>query len=150
MDETTTTMWVIIEGFYLTPLKTTMWLSTYRPICRLTYDRGGFDGVHHLLQGLHMWVIVSKLLFLVVKMASSLNLGKRMVLFGDLHTGDIWEGWVSWQMHTVPLQWDLLNQPTRSSWQLLLYLIPVWPWPSWADERYQEQPGKKRKKRIIF
>lgn len=39
----------------------------------LTYDCGGFYGVDHLLQGLQVWVIVGKLLFLVVKMASSLN-----------------------------------------------------------------------------
>ncbi len=44
------------------------------PPRRLTYDCGGFDGVHHLLQGLNVRVLVSELLLLVVKVASSLHL----------------------------------------------------------------------------
>jgi len=39
----------------------------------LTYDHSGFDGVHHLLQGLYVSVIVSELQLLVVEIASSLN-----------------------------------------------------------------------------
>lgn len=41
---------------------------------RLTYDSAGFDGLHDLLQGLQVRVLVSKLLLLVVQMASSLRL----------------------------------------------------------------------------
>lgn len=48
---------------------------------RLTYDCGGFYGVDHLLQGLQVRVLVSKLLLLVVKVASSLNLWKKMYFF---------------------------------------------------------------------
>lgn len=39
----------------------------------LTYDRSGFDGVHDLLQGFQVWVIMSKLLLLVVQVAPSLR-----------------------------------------------------------------------------
>lgn len=42
-----------------------------RPV-RLAYDCSGFDGVDHLLQCLQVWVVVGKLFFLVVEMASSL------------------------------------------------------------------------------
>lgn len=45
---------------------------------RFTYNCSGFYGVDHLLQGLQVGVLMSKLLLLVIKMASSLNLGKRM------------------------------------------------------------------------
>lgn len=47
----------------------------------LTYDRGGFHDVHHLLQRLYVRVLVSKLLLLVVEMASSLNVCKNVFLF---------------------------------------------------------------------
>lgn len=40
---------------------------------RLTYDGSGFDGVHHLLQCPYVWVIVSKLLFLMVQVAPPLK-----------------------------------------------------------------------------
>lgn len=42
----------------------------------LTYDCGGFDGVHHLLQGLQVRMLMSKLQLLVIQIASSLNLCK--------------------------------------------------------------------------
>lgn len=39
---------------------------------KLTYNGSGFDGVHHLFQGLQVRMLMGKLLLLVVKMASSL------------------------------------------------------------------------------
>ncbi len=47
--------------------------------CRLTDDSGGLHGGHDLLQGFQVRVIVSKLLLLVVKMTSSLNLGQNVL-----------------------------------------------------------------------
>ena len=52
----------------------------------LTYDGGGFDGFHDLLQGLQVRVVVGKLLLLVVYMTSSLKLFKT-VSFIKLHMG---------------------------------------------------------------
>lgn len=43
-----------------------------RPV-RLAYNCSGLNGVDHLLQCLQVWVIVGKLFFLVVEMASSLK-----------------------------------------------------------------------------
>lgn len=56
----------------------TMWKSPTHLLVssKLTYDCSGFDGVYHLLQGLNVRVLMSKLLLLVVQMASSLKMCK--------------------------------------------------------------------------
>lgn len=74
-------MWVI-KGFINTIFDHFLYvLYCSDPPCRLTYDCGGFDGVNHLLQGLNVRMLVSELLLLVVKMASSLHLWKRSFFF---------------------------------------------------------------------
>lgn len=45
-----------------------------------TYNGGGFDDVHHLLQSLQVWMIMSKLSLLVIQMASSLFERKNFYL----------------------------------------------------------------------
>lgn len=138
-------------GFYKYPLKTKMFFEWYFRILqslqetphfppdlpgRRTYDCGGFYSVDHLLQGLQVRVLVSKLLLLVVKVASSLNLWKKKyfsphkIPHGSmLNTwGYLWRP-SQWQTHSLPSQWDLLSPPSRFSWQLPLSSAPLWPWP---------------------
>lgn len=59
----------------------------------LTYDRGGFDGLHHLLQRLQMRMVMSKLCLLVIHVASSLQKQNSFELISE---------------------WDLIKENRRS------------------------------------
>lgn len=89
---------------------------------RLTYDCGGFYGVDHLLQGLQVWVLVSKLLLLVVKVASSLNLWKKKYFSPHrIPHGSMLNTWgYLWRLS----QWDtritFTMRPLESTIQILL------------------------------
>lgn len=111
----------------------------------LTYDGGGFDGLHHLLQRLQVRMVVCKLHLLVVQMASALDVRKTCAF----KTPRAPAGWLTYRntwAHLLPLQWDLLSPPSRSSWLLPLYLFPLWPWPLWAGGQCPKQPGNNKKK----